>query len=123
MSFSGNGMEAFHALFGAWVCGACLGAVGMSLHHKRCHVLGGAFGIPHAETHIVILPQRRELLPRFARSVCRSPIWTRPPRRRSNPRIGIRAPSSGMQFANSQTTLITDAGLLEGEARTAVQHF
>jgi maleylacetate reductase len=44
------------ALFGAWVCGSCLGAVGMSLHHKLCHVLGGAFGLPHAETHTVILP-------------------------------------------------------------------
>jgi maleylacetate reductase len=44
------------ALFAAWVCGSCLGAVGMSLHHKLCHVLGGAFGLPHAETHTVILP-------------------------------------------------------------------
>jgi maleylacetate reductase len=44
------------ALFGAWVCGACLGTVGMSLHHKLCHVLGGSFGLPHAETHTVILP-------------------------------------------------------------------
>ena len=34
------------ALFGAWVCGACLGTVGMSLHHKLCHVLGGSFGPP-----------------------------------------------------------------------------
>jgi alcohol dehydrogenase class IV len=44
------------ALFGAWACGSCLGAVGMSLHHKLCHVLGGSFGLPHAETHTVILP-------------------------------------------------------------------
>ena len=44
------------ALFGAWVCGSCLGTVGMSLHHKLCHVLGGTFGLPHAETHTVILP-------------------------------------------------------------------
>ncbi|WP_426440412.1 maleylacetate reductase [Bradyrhizobium genosp. P] len=44
------------ALFGAWVCGSCLGAVGMSLHHKLCHVLGGTFSLPHAETHTVILP-------------------------------------------------------------------
>jgi maleylacetate reductase len=44
------------ALFGAWICGTCLGTVGMSLHHKLCHVLGGAFGLPHAETHTVILP-------------------------------------------------------------------
>ena len=44
------------ALYGAWLCGTCLGAVGMALHHKICHTLGGAFGLPHAETHAVMLP-------------------------------------------------------------------
>jgi alcohol dehydrogenase class IV len=44
------------ALFGAWACGTCLGTVGMSLHHKLCHVLGGTFDLPHAETHAIILP-------------------------------------------------------------------
>lgn len=44
------------ALYGAWACGTCLGAVGMALHHKVCHVLGGSFELPHAETHTVILP-------------------------------------------------------------------
>jgi maleylacetate reductase len=44
------------ALFGAWACGNCLGTVGMSLHHKLCHTLGGSFDLPHAETHTVILP-------------------------------------------------------------------
>jgi len=44
------------ALFGAWVCGNCLGTVGMALHHKLCHALGGSFDLPHAETHTVILP-------------------------------------------------------------------
>jgi maleylacetate reductase len=43
-------------LFGAWACGNCLGTVGMSLHHKLCHTLGGSFDLPHAETHTVILP-------------------------------------------------------------------
>jgi maleylacetate reductase len=28
----------------------------MALHHKLCHVLGGSFGLPHAETHTVVLP-------------------------------------------------------------------
>ena len=28
----------------------------MALHHKLCHVLGGAFDLPHAETHAVLLP-------------------------------------------------------------------
>jgi len=44
------------ALYGAWLCGAVLGAVGMALHHKICHTLGGTFSLPHAETHAVILP-------------------------------------------------------------------
>jgi maleylacetate reductase len=44
------------AMYGAWLCGTCLGAVGMALHHKICHTLGGAFNLPHAETHAVMLP-------------------------------------------------------------------
>ena len=44
------------ALYGAWLCGSCLGATTMGLHHKLCHVLGGTFGLPHAETHTVVLP-------------------------------------------------------------------
>ncbi len=30
------------ALYGAWLCGICLGSVGMALHHKLCHTLGAA---------------------------------------------------------------------------------
>lgn len=44
------------ALYGAWLCGAVLGSVAMALHHKLCHVLGGTFNLPHAETHTVVLP-------------------------------------------------------------------
>jgi len=44
------------ALYGAWLGGSSLGAVGMALHHKLCHVLGGTFNLPHAETHTVVLP-------------------------------------------------------------------
>jgi maleylacetate reductase len=43
-------------LYGAWLCGTVLGQVGMALHHKLCHVLGGSFDLPHAETHAVMLP-------------------------------------------------------------------
>lgn len=45
-----------NALYGAWLCGLCLAQVGMSLHHKLCHTVGGSFNLPHAETHSVILP-------------------------------------------------------------------
>ena len=44
------------ALYGAWLCGICLANVGMSLHHKLCHVLGGSLSLPHADTHAIILP-------------------------------------------------------------------
>ncbi|KAI0552343.1 putative maleylacetate reductase [Xylaria curta] len=44
------------ALYGAWLCGICLGSVGMSIHHKLCHVLGGSFNLPHAQTHTIVLP-------------------------------------------------------------------
>ena len=42
-------------LYGAWLSGFVLAHVGMALHHKLCHVLGGSFNLPHAETHSVIL--------------------------------------------------------------------
>jgi alcohol dehydrogenase class IV len=44
------------ALYGAWLCGVCLGSVSMAIHHKLCHVIGGLFNLPHAPTHTVILP-------------------------------------------------------------------
>lgn len=44
------------AQYGAWLCGICLGSVGMSLHHKLCHTLGGSLGLPHAQTHAIVLP-------------------------------------------------------------------
>ncbi|UEA58954.1 maleylacetate reductase [Gordonia otitidis] len=43
-------------LYGAWLCGATLGATTMSLHHKLCHALGGTLNLPHAQTHTVVLP-------------------------------------------------------------------
>ena len=44
------------ALYGAWLCGTVLGNVGMALHHKLCHTLGGSFNLPHAQTHTIVLP-------------------------------------------------------------------
>ncbi|NEJ84046.1 iron-containing alcohol dehydrogenase, partial [Rhizobium leguminosarum] len=44
------------ALYGAWLCGTVLGTVGMALHHKICHTLGGTFDTPHADTHAIMLP-------------------------------------------------------------------
>lgn len=43
------------ALYGAWTCGVCLATGRMALHHQLCHILGGSFRLPHAETHAVML--------------------------------------------------------------------
>jgi maleylacetate reductase len=43
-------------LYGAWLCSTVLGHVGMALHHKLCHTLGGSFNLPHAQTHTIVLP-------------------------------------------------------------------
>lgn len=44
------------ALYGAWLAGTAFATAGSSLHHKTCHTLGGAYDLPHAETHAVVLP-------------------------------------------------------------------
>jgi maleylacetate reductase len=51
-----DGEARSEALYGAFLAGTALGAVGMALHHKLCHVLGGTFDLPHAETHAIVLP-------------------------------------------------------------------
>jgi len=43
-------------LYGAWLCGSVHDTTSKALHHKLCHVLGGTWNLPHAETHTVILP-------------------------------------------------------------------
>lgn len=44
------------ALLGAHLAGTAFAGAGSGLHHKLCHVLGGDFGLPHAEVHAVLLP-------------------------------------------------------------------
>jgi len=52
----GNQEARSKALYAAWLGGISLGTVGMALHHKLCHTLGGTYNLPHAETHTVVLP-------------------------------------------------------------------
>jgi maleylacetate reductase len=43
-------------LYGASLAGSALASAGTGLHHKLCHLLGGTYGLPHAETHAAVLP-------------------------------------------------------------------
>jgi maleylacetate reductase len=62
------------ALYGAWLCGGCLGATTMGIHHVLCHAVGGTLNLPHAETHTVILPAvlqlQRQREPRIINVIC-----------------------------------------------------
>ncbi|HSP52599.1 MAG TPA: maleylacetate reductase [Cryobacterium sp.] len=51
---SGGGRE--DALYGAYLAASAFSSAGSGLHHKICHVLGGTFGLPHAQTHAIVLP-------------------------------------------------------------------
>jgi len=44
------------ALYGCYLAGVAFASAGSGLHHKICHVLGGTFDLPHAETHATVLP-------------------------------------------------------------------
>lgn len=63
-------------LYGAWLCSTVLGSVGMAIHHKLCHTLGGSWDLPHAETHTIVLPHsaayNREAAPEAMARVARA---------------------------------------------------
>ncbi len=90
--------------YGAWLAGAALGAVGMALHHKLCHTLGGSFDLPHAEVHTIVLPHAAaynasaapEALARVARA------------------LGIAAKGSELAIAAQAPAAIFDLALAAG---------
>ncbi|MFI6019441.1 maleylacetate reductase [Streptomyces sp. NPDC051287] len=54
-------------LYGAYLAAAAFASAGSGLHHKVCHVLGGMFNLPHAQTHAVVLPHVLAFNAPFAR--------------------------------------------------------
>ncbi|ALU73450.1 Maleylacetate reductase (plasmid) [Rhodococcus erythropolis R138] len=44
------------SLYGAYLAATAFSSAGSGMHHKICHVLGGMFDLPHAQTHAVVLP-------------------------------------------------------------------
>ena len=52
-----DAMDRERLLYGAALAGWALGVAGTALHHRICHILGGAYDLPHAETHSAVLPQ------------------------------------------------------------------
>lgn len=52
-----DAMDRERLLYGAALAGWALGVAGTALHHRICHLLGGAYDLPHGETHSAVLPQ------------------------------------------------------------------
>ena len=104
-----NTVARSEALYGAWLCGICLGTVGMALHHKLCHTLGGTFDLPHAETHTVVLPHATaynapatpEAMTRLARALG----VTDPVRGLYDLEVALRVPTSLKQLGMPQEGL------------------
>ncbi|MBO0803092.1 MAG: maleylacetate reductase [Nocardiopsaceae bacterium] len=44
------------ALYASYLSAAAFASAGSGLHHKICHVLGGRYNLPHAQTHATVLP-------------------------------------------------------------------
>jgi maleylacetate reductase len=63
-------------LWAAYLAAASFASAGSGLHHKICHVLGGAFNLPHAQTHAIVLPYvlafNAAAVPEVERSIARS---------------------------------------------------
>jgi len=79
----GKNIEArSQALYGSWLAGCTIATTSVALHHKLCHVLGG-FGLPHAETHSIVLPHALkynsaaapEAMQRIAKALHGQNIW------------------------------------------------
>jgi len=101
------------ALYGAWLCGATLGATTMSLHHKLCHTLGGTFNLPHAQTHTVVLPYalnyNADHAPQAVAALTRAFGTDKPARHLRQLSIDLGAPGS-----------LRELGLSDGDVETVV---
>ncbi|MBY4569690.1 maleylacetate reductase [Gordonia sihwensis] len=52
-----GGLDAIEqTLYGAYLAAVSFASAGSGMHHKICHVLGGMYDLPHAQTHAVVLP-------------------------------------------------------------------
>jgi maleylacetate reductase len=102
------------ALYGAWLAGVALGTVGMALHHKLCHTLGGTWNLPHAETHAIVLPHaaryNRDAAPEAMARIARA--------------LGAADAPTGLYDLEKKLGLkmrLADLGMPEGELERAAQ--
>jgi maleylacetate reductase len=110
------------ALYGCYLAAVAFGSAGSGLHHKICHVLGGTFDLPHAQTHAVILrhvlalnaPAVPELADRLAAAVGI-------PSEEGDPAAGAVAALNALYTAVGAPTRLADYGFTEAEIPEATR--
>jgi maleylacetate reductase len=101
------------ALYGAWLAGCTISTTSVALHHKLCHVLGG-FGLPHAETHAIVLPHAVRYNAEAAREAMR----------RLCTAMGVSDPGAGIYDLEKRLGLplkLADIGMREEDIERAAE--
>ena len=102
------------AQYGVMLAGASLGTGLTTLHHKLCHVIGGTFNTPHAETHTIILPHavayNATAVPEATERIARA--------------LGVADAAGGLfdiAVAVQTKTALKDIGMKEGDLEIATE--
>jgi maleylacetate reductase len=101
------------ALYGAWLAGCTISTTSVALHHKLCHVLGG-LGLPHAETHSIVLPHAVRYNADAAREAMR----------KLTAAMGVSDPAAGIYDLEKRLGLplkLADIGMREADIERAAQ--
>ncbi|HEY9532036.1 MAG TPA: maleylacetate reductase [Burkholderiales bacterium] len=101
------------ALYGAWLAGSTISTTSVALHHKLCHVLGG-FGLPHAETHAIVLPHAV----RYNHDAARDAM------QRISAAMGVSDPAVGIYELEKRLNLplkLADIGMQEADIERAAK--
>lgn len=109
------------ALYGAYLAGVVLSSVPMGLHHQLCHALGGAFDLPHAELHAVVLPHViRFNAPTASAAIARMSRALGAP----DPALHLRTLLDALALPTSLAALgVPETGLAELASRTAQRSY
>lgn len=102
------------ALYGAYLAAVAFASAGSGMHHKICHVLGGTYNLPHAQTHAIVLPYvlafNSEAAPEAARRIASA--------------FGSDDPNSGLNQLRERLgapTALMNHGLTEEDIPEAVE--
>ncbi|WP_234027759.1 iron-containing alcohol dehydrogenase [Pseudonocardia dioxanivorans] len=102
------------ALYGAYLAAVAFDGAGSGLHHTICHVLGGMFDLPHADTHAVVIQHVLDANAPHAPDAAR----------RIAGALGVIDASAGLRELRRRLAApvaLRDLGMPEGGVRSAVE--